>query len=75
MDCKLQKNAFGEYYLIVPYTVTCKKTPKEFKNPAACDPGVKKFLTVYAPNDQEAFMMGNKWATTVTNLAARPSLL
>lgn len=68
MDCKIQKTKFGEYFLILPVEKTLKPEKKECLNPVAIDPGVRKYLTTYAPNSQESFMMGNRWSTRVTSL-------
>jgi putative transposase len=68
MDCKIQKTAFGEYFLIIPYTCHQKKEKNksiEYGNPVAVDPGVRKFLTTYAPNSQESFFLGNRWSTRI----------
>lgn len=69
MDCKIQKSAFGEYFLVIPRACKVKisNASKEYANPVAVDPGLRKFLTTYAPNDRESFMMGNRWATTIMN--------
>jgi transposase len=76
MDCKLQKNAFGEYFLILPYTCVQKKPVEKVSiNPVAVDPGVRKYLTTYAPNSKESYMLGNRWASTLmTNLVHLDSL-
>jgi putative transposase len=76
MDCKIQKNAFGEYFLIVPYNcVQRKKVSTECVNPVVGDPGIRKFLTTYAPNAREAYMFGNRWAETLlSNLVKLDSL-
>lgn len=71
MDCKLQKTAYGEFFLIVPYTCTAKPLVKECSNPVAGDPGVRKFLTTYAPNSREAMIMGNRWSTRIMSLLVR----
>ena len=67
-DCKIQKTAFGEYFLVVPRRVVCKPPPQEISNPVAGDPGIRKFLTTYAPNSRESFMMGNRWSTDIMKL-------
>jgi putative transposase len=76
MDCKIQKNAFGEYFLIVPYLCVQKKVVNtQSINPVAVDPGVRKFLTTYAPNAKESYMLGNRWSTSLmTNLLHLDSL-
>lgn len=68
MDCKLQKTMFGEYFLVVPYTRIPKAEKKTCVNPVAIDPGVRKYLTTYAPNSKESFMFGNRWATPISSL-------
>ena len=75
-DCKIQRNAFGEYFLIVPYDCIRKKSINtQSVNPVAVDPGVRKFLTTYAPNAKESYMLGNRWSTTLmTNLVHLDSL-
>lgn len=69
MDCKIQKSAFGEYFLIVPYVCTPQKsTCNEVYNPVAVDPGVRKFLTTYAPNSKESLLLGNRWSTRLMEI-------
>ena len=70
MDCKIQRNAYGEYFLVIPYKCVQKKSVNtQSVNPVAVDPGVRKFLTTYAPNTKESYMFGNRWSTTLmTNL-------
>ena len=65
MDCKVQKSAYGEYFLVIPYVVQAKPQKKEFANPVSIDPGVRKFLTTYAPASEESYMIGNRWTKTV----------
>jgi putative transposase len=65
MDCKLQKDRYGDYYLIIPYKVIKKPIPKEFINPVSLDPGIRKFITSYAPNSQESFVFGNRWGSII----------
>jgi putative transposase len=67
MDCKVQKNAFGEYFLVIPYVCVAKEKTKVFNHIAAGDPGVRKFVTTYSP-DGESFMFGNRWSTRVFEL-------
>jgi transposase len=65
-DCKIQKNAFGEYFLIVPYVCKPKKEmTKEIKNPASGDPGGRKFLTTYSPIERESYILGNRASSTI----------
>ena len=65
MDCKIQKNRYGDYYLIIPYKVFKKTIPKEFLNPVSLDPGIRKFMTSYAPNSRESFIFGNRWGSNI----------
>ena len=64
-DCKIQKSMFGEYFLIIPYNCKPKSLVKEIINPVAIDPGIRKYLTTYAPNSKESYVMGNRWSTLV----------
>ena len=65
-DCRIQKNEFGEYFLIVPYVCTPKKPmPKEIKNPASGDPGGRKFLTTYSPMEKESYIFGNRASSVI----------
>lgn len=69
MDCKIQKDRFGDYYLLIPYTCIAKPLKsKIFTNPVSIDPGVRKFLTTFAPNKQESLIMGNRWSTKIMSL-------
>ena len=76
MDCKIQRNTYGEYFLVIPYKCVQKKSISiQSVNPVAVDPGVRKFLTTYAPNTKESYMFGNRWSTTLmTNLVHLDSL-
>ena len=65
MDCKIQKTAFGEYFLIVPYTCKAKKLVTECSNPVSVDPGIRKYVTTYAPNSRESLILGNRWSTRI----------
>ena len=66
MDCKIQKNKYNEYFLIIPIAYIPKAVKKEVINPVAIDPGIRKFLTTYAPNAKESFIFGNRWSTKIT---------
>lgn len=63
-DCKIQKTAFGEYFLIVPYECYGDRVPKVFTNPISIDVGVRKNMTTYAPNKGESLMIGERWSST-----------
>lgn len=63
LDCKIQKSAYGEYFLVIPRTVKPKTQKTMFNNPVSIDPGVRKFLTTYSMN--ESYMIGNRWTGTL----------
>ena len=68
-DCKIQKTAFDEYFLIVPYVCKQKSKPKNiFKNPISLDPGVRKVLTSYNPNNKESLIFGKDYTTEMMKL-------
>ena len=67
-DCKIQKDKYGDYYLIVTKQVKCQERVKEVKKPVSGDPGVRKFLTTYSPEDG-AKMYGVRWVETVMPLS------
>ena len=70
-DPKIQKNQFGEYFLVLSVD-TPKRTrnPKIYKGYAAAtlDPGVRKSLVSYSPENQESFMMGKGHANVLIEL-------
>jgi putative transposase len=63
LDCKIQKSAYGEYFLIIHRTIKPKVQKNEFTKPVSIDPGVRKFLTTYSMN--ESYMIGNRWTNTI----------
>jgi putative transposase len=66
MDCKLQRDKFGDYYLVVPTKVkVCK--PKR-SGVVAIDPGVRKYLTMYSPDNQEAHFVAARFIDTIKPL-------
>jgi putative transposase len=67
-DCKIQKTAYGEYFLIIPYKSVPKPKKTTITNPVSIDPGVRKFLTTYSPVNLESFMIGNRWSTRIMSL-------
>ncbi len=68
-DCRLQKDAYGDYYLNVPISVE-KSTPKS-KGIASLDPGVRKFITSYSPDREECYMYGVRFMETLWPLLFR----
>jgi transposase len=67
-DCKIQKTAYGEYFLIIPYEVKSRPLPTIFKNPVSIDPGVRKTLTTYAPNEKISYILGDRWTSELMNV-------
>lgn len=57
MDCRIQKTAFNEYFLVLSIPVSIH-SPRPTKSIASIDPGVRKPLTSYSPDKEEAFMFG-----------------
>lgn len=53
MDCKLQMDKYGDYYLVVPCKVQVQEK-KKTGGVVAIDPGIRKFLTLYSPDNQQA---------------------
>lgn len=67
MDCRIQKSAYDEYFLIVYYTCKQRKSvSKEYTNPVSIDPGIRKFMTTYSLN--ESYLIGNRWSTKIMEL-------
>ena len=66
MDCKLQKDRFGDYYLVVPnkFKVTTPKRP----GLVSIDPGVRKYLTMYSPDNHEAHIVASRFIDTLKPL-------
>lgn len=65
-DCKIQKDAFGDFYLIVPVAYKTIQKPKEIFKVASIDPGVRKYAAVYTQEDVTLY--GHQWATTIVTL-------
>lgn len=58
-DAKIQKDEFGDYYLLLTHTVPIKKHPVLHKTVASYDPGIINYQTGYRP-DGEAVIIGKK---------------
>ena len=79
-DPKLQKTAFGEYFLVL--SVDCGRRERTPTSPhlglwdrepgglatASIDPGVRKTLTTFSPENSESFMLGKGQATALSRL-------
>lgn len=71
-DPKLQKSRFGEYFLVL----SVARQPVRDRKPAhpgrgaaaSIDPGVRKTMVTYSPENQESFMLGRGQATTLVQL-------
>ena len=69
-DCKIQKDKYGDFYLILSIKSKCEEKVKKINKPVSCDPGVRKFLVTYSPDAQEgSTMYGVRWASVVFPLA------
>jgi transposase len=67
-DCRIQKDRFGDFYLVVPVDFEPQKRPADLTSVAAVDPGVRKYATLYSPNG-DVVMYGHRWATRITELS------
>lgn len=56
-ECRVQKNCFGEYYLVLVTETACKPQKTEHHSVVSYDPGVKKYLVGYDPCGK-AFVLG-----------------
>ena len=68
LDCRIQKSAYKEYFLVIPYVIKAKEPKQVFSNPVSIDPGIRKFVTTYAPVNEESYMIGNRWTSTIMQL-------
>jgi putative transposase len=88
-DCKVQKSAFGEYFLVLSVDVERRaRAPLRARlkanddgtvslslvvfhdkpASAAIDPGVRKTLVTYSPENRESFMIGKGQAKDIVEL-------
>jgi len=63
-DCYIQKDKFKDYYLIIPIEYDIKE-PTNNNKVVSIDPGVRKFVTTYSPNEQESLMIGKDFETKI----------
>lgn len=56
-NAKIQKDKFGDYYLLLTHTIPIKKHPDKHKTIASYDPGVVNYQTGYRP-DGNAIIIG-----------------
>ena len=68
-DCRLQKDAYGDYYLNIPICV--EKRQPTGQGIASLDPGVRKFVTTYSPDREECFMYGVRFMEKLWTLLFR----
>lgn len=64
MDCRLQKDRYGDFYLIVPIQVTVRKDPTG-RGVASMDPGIRKWLVTYSPDKEESYIFGSRFMETL----------
>jgi putative transposase len=67
MDCKLQKDRYGDYYLVVPMKVKVQAS-KTSGGLVSIDPGIRKYLTMYSPDNQEAYFIGARFIDIIKPL-------
>jgi transposase len=48
-DCRIQKDRFGDYYMLVPHTIMPVPAPSTHSTALSCDPGVAYYVTAYDP--------------------------
>ena len=65
-DCKLQKDRFGDYFLLLPKEANiAPKKPVGSEGVVAVDPGIRKWLTMYSPDQQEAVMVAPRFMEAI----------
>jgi putative transposase len=67
MDCKLQQDRYNDYYLIVPTKVKVCNTPK-LSGVVAIDPGIRKYVTMYSPDNKEAYLIASEFQKIIVPL-------
>lgn len=72
-DPKIQKSRFGEYFLVLSVFARDRRLERKPAHTgkgaaASIDPGVRKTLVTYSPENQESFMIGKGQATQLVQL-------
>lgn len=67
MDCKLQKDKFNDYYLVIPHSVEIRKQPIK-EGVVSIDPGIRKFLALYSPDDKSAHFIASRFMNIIKPL-------
>ena len=60
MDCKIQRDRYGDFFLVLPSKVQVQSTPRQ-AGIVSIDPGIRKFLTLYSPDQQTATLIGSRF--------------
>lgn len=66
-DCKIQRTATGEYYLVLGVKVPVPAQPEQAVRPVSLDVGVRKYVTSYDMHGS-ATLYGNRWSERVMAL-------
>lgn len=74
MDCKLQKDRYGDYYLVVPMKMKVQ-SPKKSGGLVSIDPGIRKYLTMYSPDNQEAYFIASRFIDVIKPLLLKADSL
>ena len=67
-DCKILKDKYNDYYLVIPKNVKCQPRVKNITQVGSGDPGIRKFLTTYSP-EQGSLMYGVRWVENIMPLS------
>ena len=72
-DPKIQKSRFGEYFLVLSVEARNRRMERKPAHPdkgaaASIDPGVRKTLVTYSPENEESFSIGKGQATQLVKL-------
>ena len=75
-DPKVQKSRFGEYFLLLSVPVKDRRCERRPAYPgrgaaASIDPGVRKTIVTYSPENEESFMLGKGQANQLVELLRR----